>query len=944
MSVIFRHAVFLAVAAVVIGACSYRAGDTCDGDVCVNHAPIAVISGVASDGALRVGGAGEVLISARQSSDPDGDVLTFTWTASAPCDVAVVSDLNSQELRLDNLAVGSTCEVGLVVSDGRGLFASASAMLVVRDVGGFVTVNTLQCVATFDPDSDAPQGTPATPFCSVAQGLVAARTFHLAEVSLEAGLHGLAGPVTIDFPVRITGGYTRSATAWPIASGSRSTLELRQPTGSFADAELVASGGVILELHNLTVRRSGACRAACALVRANRASVELLTVTLGAEEVTTIPSANDAPGRTYASLQLDALDEPTHHLIAENLAIFGSANAAVSYGILVKGPAAVQVTGLTVYERAQVSAGVRTSRAGAVSIAGATFDIQPPTAVGSRGYAVLDGERATVSLGSCPPTVAVCDGSESLTVTDSDIVVNGADQVFGVAALGTGQVAVTGGSITVNGQQAWGVLTTAVRGATLDELVTDVTTRRFRGSIEAFGVGYSDNFDDSNADAAGSETISVTRAQIDVHIAGDSITQAAGVNLVRSSTVNLDGAFIRVTGESHLASIVNEVAGIRLLTTQNVSVANGSIEVSALRAVEGIVGIADGEVIVDGLPVRVGSQNVTVSGVEVLTAVQADLVATAACLLFVDTRTARIAGGNGASMTCGASGPATSFGIFTSAGQDIEIHDVDLLVQSAPGIAGLNDSTLIGIHDGGITASEIGRASSKLVVTGNRVIVDQSNRKAIGVRIRGRADTDPLVDDNFVMIRSSFKNIGVLLQSTQATVALNSIRLSGCDTLCTGGGYAIGVYVMHAQTLETKILGNALSVFTVAAPGSIPAIVRHSSSFGDVDSDVGTVTGNVYGNEVDGTIGPFVAAAGDPSTNILLPTSMTAYAAVDVAGAGNQELAPIYCADGIHSSPAGPQRGAAEVIAQTFGVDIDGEQRSVTGLDAGADRIGSGCP
>jgi hypothetical protein len=87
-----------------------------------------------------VGSASEVLISARESSDPDGDVLSFVWTAGAPCDTSVVGELGTEELRLDNLPIGASCEVGLTVNDGRGLSASASASLIVRNVGGHVTV------------------------------------------------------------------------------------------------------------------------------------------------------------------------------------------------------------------------------------------------------------------------------------------------------------------------------------------------------------------------------------------------------------------------------------------------------------------------------------------------------------------------------------------------------------------------------------------------------------------------------------------------------------------------------------------------------------------------------------------------------------------------------------------------------------------------------------
>ena len=944
MSVICRHAVLLTAATVVIGACTYDAGDTCDGDVCVNHAPSAVISDVA-DGALRVGSAGEVLISAHESSDPDGDVLSFVWTASAPCDTAVISDLTSQELRLDNLTIGSTCDVSLTVSDGRGLAASASATLIVRNVGGHVTIGSVQCVPTFDPASELAQGTSSTPFCSVDQALIAAKAYHLAEVSLEVGLHALVGPAALDFPVRIRGGYTVATSDWTHAGGGRSTLELRQALFTTADAELVVSGGVTLELKDLIVRRNGACRAACSLVTASDSSVELQSVTLGASSVITIPTANDAAGLTYASVELRATSDSAQHLAAEGLTIFGSANALTSIGVLVVGNIEVSLAGVTIHERALNSVAVRTLSAGDVTISDATLDVQPPLAATSQGFGILDGNRDTVSLEACSGSEVVCGSSRTLTIGNSTIAVTGADQVFGIDALGTDDVAVTGTSVTVDGQQAWAVLTSAVDSASLDDLVIDATTRRFRDGIQAFAVGISDNFDEATSAAAGSGELTVTRTQVDVHVVGNEITQAGGVNLVRSNNVVLHGNIIRVTGLSHTLSMLQNVAGIRLLTSQNVTILNSSVEVSGLRAEVGIAGIADGDGIVDGVPLRVGSENVTVSNVDVLTEVQGDLFATAACILLVDTRTARVYGGRGSgSMRCGASGPATTYGVLTTSGEDIEIRDLNLFVSSAPSISGVNDSTHVGIHDGGLLPTEVDRASVKLVISGNRIILDQANRKQIGVRIRGRSEnSDPIIDDNFIAAKSGFKNVGVLLQATQATVALNSMRLAGCDATCTSP-YAIGVYVMHADAFENEILGNAVSVFSSLDISERPAIVRHSTPLGDTLPDVGRGDGNLYASEIVADEAPFVCATTSDSTAILLPSTMTAYALADVPGTGNAAISALYCPDGIHGDPGGPQRGAAEVINTTFGVDIDGEQRDVQGLDAGADRIGAACP
>ncbi len=927
------------------GACTYDAGDTCDGDVCVNRSPIAVISGVAGDGALRVGSAGEVLVSARESSDPDGDVLSFAWTPGAPCDASVVGDLTSEELRFDDLPVGSSCAVGLTVTDGRGLAASASATLVVRNIGGHVTRSLTACVASFDPNSDAPQGTPSTPFCAVDQALTAARAFHLAEVSLEVGTHTLVGPTIIDFPVRVRGGYAVAAPDWTHAVGSRSNLELEQGTLASGDAQLAVSDGVTLELQDLVVVRRGGCRADCALVRATQASLELRAVRLGSESVIAMPAANDAAGVNYTSVAIDAPGSDAQHFIAENLVIYGSANAVTSTGVSIAGVAEARLSDVTIRERSFGATGIRTLSAGDVSVVRANIDIASTSTSASLGFGIVDGERDTITVATCDASSVVCRGSRSITIEDSVVTVINAEEVIGVGALGTQRVDVRRSTLTVDGQQAWGVLTSAASTGALDALTIDTTTRRFRSGIQAFAVGVSDNFDDLTVEDVGSFAFALSGLDIATHIVGEEITRAAGVNLVRTSEATIQDNTIAVTGTSHLVDAVADVAGVRLLAAGDVVVRNSSIRVANLRALNGVAAIADGEPFILGRPETEGSNDLTVENVDMDVQVRADLLATVACVVAADTGSLRVVGRRAeGEMACTASGAGTVYGILTSSADDVQLRDLNLRVASVPSIASIFEAIHVGVHDGGLLASELDRASANLVVSGNRIVLDELSKRQIGIRVRGRSGgVDPILDDNFIATKRSFKNVGVLIQGTGATVALNSIRLAGCSGTCTDP-YAIGVYVMHAEAVENRILGNAINVYDTMNVLSRPAIVRHNRAAGGLLPNVGVIDGNIFGSDVEVLEPPFVAAIASDANTLLLPTDMVPYLVSEVPGTGNAATPALYCPDGIHGDPTGPQRDAAIVIGRTFGVDIDGETRDATSLEAGADRIASTCP
>lgn len=925
-----------------MGACTFDAGDTCDGDVCINHAPVAVISGLSDDGALRVGGVGEVLISARDSNDPDGDALTFAWSATEPCASAVSGALDTQELRLLDLPIGATCEVALTVTDARGLSASATATLIVRNIGGYVAEDA-PCVTTFDITSEDAQGTAASPFCSVAEALLAANALHLAEVSLEQGSHRYAGIMAIDFPVRVRGGYQRSDNPWVFSLAAGTTLVLEQGSAS-VDATIVASGAVTLAIADLMVRRSGACNDDCALVSANDASLELRNVTLGSPS----PSldANSAPGRNYTSVLMTAQraqNEVVRRLVMRTATINGSANANSSIGVQVSGPIDVDLEDVLIRESALVSAGVRSIDAGAIRVKSATMEIRVPRVDGSRGFGVIDGDRDVVSLASCNATgVVTCRASASLTVEDSAIEVSGGDDVLGISAFGTSQVRARNNILTLDGQKASGILTSRVNDVQLESQIVTATTQRVRSGISAYAVGYSDSYETTGDLDGGSSAIQVIGSTFDVRVNDDNIEQAAGINLVHSRNVTATDAIVRVGGLGPLVSGVGNVAGIRMLSVDNVRITGGSVTVEGLKATERAAGIADGQPVNSGID-PVGSRDIFIRNVSVRTAVAGDLNTLNACVMVLGAETVHVTRDrdSAAVMECAASGPSIVAGIYSAANHDVQVKSLEVVVAAVDMITGVFGATHVGIHDGGILQTVLDRASTQLLVSGNLIRMNEAGRTQIGVRVRGHVVTGlPIVSNNVILGTGSTSNVGVLIHAAEGTVALNSIRLQGCTPCAAPIG--VGVYVMHADAYSSKLAGNAISTTSGMDPQYRPAFVRHST--GPVVPNIGAVDYNLYHSETGGSEAPLLAAAQNLSTDILTPAGMTAYAEDAVAGVGNMPTAADYCPDGVHGAPTGDQVGAAVGMTNSYGLDIDGEERELASLDIGADRIGAACP
>jgi hypothetical protein len=274
----------------------------------------------------------------------------------------------------------------------------------------------------------------------------------------------------------------------------------------------------------------------------------------------------------------------------------------------------------------------------------------------------------------------------------------------------------------------------------------------------------------------------------------------------------------------------------------------------------------------------------------------------------------------------------------------VTLRETSVHVHGATVGTALFGAEYVGFHDGGPQLTQTDRASSQLVVSGNRFHLEKSGALQIGVRLRGPANNAaPHIDDNLITARDGVTSVGVLLQQAHATVALNSIRLNGCTVGCSPS-YAIGIYMLHAEDILSHFLGNVISVTSTLDSAHRPAFVRHNLAANPWDVNIGQVDATVFQSEVDSGSTLFLRGTSDDSLAVMSPETMSGYTVDQVPGDSNLEAAPQYCPDGVHGAPTSPQRGAAVNLRVTFGTDLDGETRDIDTLDSGADAIADVCP
>lgn len=992
---ILPYAIALACTASV--SCIFHAGDTCKDDACLaNGAPTARIRGVDAEGNLRVGARSVVLISAADSTDPNEDELTYAWSVGADCASQVLGATDGVELELDGLAPDQACDVTLTVSDGTA-DGTATASLIVRDVGAYVST-AAPCAAGYDPASDAAQGTIENPFCRLPDALLAAADYQLALVSVDAvGEHALSEPLAINRSVTIRGGFVRSTTGWA-SSVARSEIALGP------GATVSVAGGAAADtakLESLYIFRTAACTADCALIDATGTSVAASNVNLGTSPRPGV--AINAASATSIYYSVRATGVTGRELLSlDNVSIRGASTALASVGVAVIERFNANLVNSVITEKTRNATGVKLLRAGNVSISGANIavesdamtanDARDPTSI---ALGVRDGNTGTLDLGGCTAGEnETCGSSASVSITASRISALNARLAVAVMALGTRTLSLTSTSfdsrtqLLASGRQAAGIVTmntgdvsSETSGLNATRVDIDVTGSSSPGLPVSYAIGWSDGYElgqpqvTNAAVGLGSYGAVVSDMQVDVRAGSDNIGEVSGVVLrdsrktaITSLTARLGSIGAALPANGYTAA---RVAGVRLARAANVTLNAGSVTFANILASWIVAGLIDGQMTLDNddiafdaSDVSYGSALVDVNNLQFFGPLAVRKTPSGiplrTCIGLFGTNGARILS-QAVTCTLGVSEmePDPSMAaIITLLTREVSIVDSTMRLQASAVTAAVR---LVGVQDGSRLADN--RGSTGLRIARNVIALDARSRLSAGLRLSGGYDsltpasrTATVIDNNAISIAQSEANIGMLIYATPATVAFNNVRIASCSVPGCNNAWATAFYLMHPRrTSPVSLLGNAYSVlddsFADGNPEGTPLVVEHAA---DTNIGVAAVVDNVHGIEQAGsTAGLYTRFVETNVGDLRSPEGETSLEESALAGVtsaqGNVSAAPVYCFDGIHGDPTGPQAGVVQhVSAAMIDVqnlrDIDGEARTPgSGDDAGADKLNV-CP
>ncbi len=947
---------------------------------------------------MRVGARTTVLISAADSSDPDEDALTYAWSVGADCAAQVLGAANEVELQLADLSPDQACSVTLTVSDGRDE-GSASAELIIRDVGAYVST-AQPCVDGYDATNDAPQGTIENPFCHLADALLAAADYQIALVSIEAlGEQTVTEPLHIGRSVTIRGGYVRSDAGWTVLPvAPRSELALA-PAGTLSIAGASASDTVKLE--NLTIFRTAACTADCALVDAVGTSVTISGVDFGTSpRAGVVVSAANADSVYYSVRAVGISSTASRQgLVLDSVSIKGAGTGLGSVGIAVGEALNATIANTTITEKSRTATGVQLLRAGSVSIEDSTIGVESDAATlddakesTSIAIGVRDGNTSTLGLGGCDtPEARTCGSSAGLAITNSFISAAKARLAISVLALGTRTLSFLSASTAARtrlvavGRQAAGIVTmntgdapSNTRGLSASRVDIDVTASSSPGQPLSYAVGWSDGYELGQPDVTnalvglGSHGAVVNDMHIGVHAGTEGIDETSGVVLRDTRDADITSLSTQVDSASTTLPVngyaVARVAGVRLLRTANVTFTGGSATIGNVMGSWIVAGLIDGQMTLANDDIATGpdaasygSTHVTVNNLALGGPLSVRKVGSGfpirTCVGLFGSSEARVSSQN-ITCTLGASENETDpsmAGIITLFTRNVSVVESNVRLQATAVTAAVR---LVGLQDGSRLAGN--RGSTGLRVARNIIDLDARSRLSAGLRLSGAyTGLDPaarvatVIDDNFIRIAQSEANVGVLVYATPATIAFNNVRVATCTATACNDAWATAFYLMHPRPTDpVRILGNGFGVadgsFSEGASEATPLVVEHAM---DVNVGVTAIVDNIHGRESpSGAIGLYTRFVNGNVAELRSPEGETPLTeaqltSMSVSTVGNVDSAPTHCGDGLHGDPMGPQAGIVRHI--TAGMldvpnlrDLDGEARTpADGDDAGADKL-----
>lgn len=608
--------------------CACALGEICVAEVCNGAPTVAVPAGVIVE-------AGQTATLEAIVSDPDGDALTVTWTL-ASCLPAVGSTQTGSSFELDAAldSLPGECAATVSVSDEHQTVVRVVMVTVAAQLVGTYVHSGASCLnADYVDGLGSPQGTPAKPWCTLVQGLEAARALDAPVVYVSNVLQDSGSWLEVDAQdVEVIGGYEVTSGGW-VHHGARTPVHIQYAADSgwkLWDYKPGEGPRPKITLRHFEVYRSSRCPAYCALISIEDVEATLDDVVLG-EPGAAVPFERSSSA-TFVALSIEGKHSAQgtkatvqHSVIHGARAVDANADlladnpTPTSYGIWA-GPSAgasleLVLTDATVHggEAAKLAAALHTTGVSQATLERTILDTQTAMLGGELGFGWLDGTNELLPTPdeSCAGTEP-CGGSSVVSISSSTITLDGYAVAVGLAAQGTDALSASAVDASVVGEVFAGGVWTVGAGASFASAVSidrdssfDVSAlarRNYAAWPYTGAVGVLDGlFDEAlgTIELVGSTGVEITGAAFSVHVLVPvSMPRiAAGALLVGTDSAILDGISLTVAGTRKAigsASGVATVAGVWTLGTQSVLIRGAAIELASNLGVVRVSPLLDG--------------------------------------------------------------------------------------------------------------------------------------------------------------------------------------------------------------------------------------------------------------------------------------------------------------------------------------------------------------
>ncbi|MBI5509477.1 MAG: hypothetical protein HY903_12065 [Deltaproteobacteria bacterium] len=971
---------------------------TCLADQICNAPPTAAISGAPD---LLLAADNAVLIDGGDSDDLDGDPLTYAWTLSGDCVATPPAVTDAAQLALTTAGPATSCSVSLTVSDGHGT-DTVTASIGIISVGAHVrqAASGVSCLSlTPELATAGGNGLKDTPWCTIADGLSAARDFGLTRVSVYQTAPGTAyveDQLQIGAGIEVVGGLADTgAENWTEAADARSAIESQSVHGIVF---LPGNGAV---LRRVVVYRGNACTSDCSLVLGDDASFTIDASRLGADGQGA--KLTSAPGlKAWTLGARGALSTLT--LTNSEIFLPGVARAAV--GVALEGLrgasstlSGITITGLAVDASVAVGLRLRWSRdvilgAGPRGPSSITVEAADNAPSKSEVFGILDGNCLDLTIDSCLQG-SVCDGSTRVSVGGTRVIVgNFVDTAVGIAFFDSSDSRVTsvagGQPVTIGAsgtRRSTGVWTAKSDGTQIVSGVDrGITISAYQGSTlfaAANAVGIMVGLQDESVSPptpvvdVPTYTLVIRGTNVSVQANASPVAPGAlvGVLVVGAEQAQVDGNQIVLnTGYAGASGVPDTLAGIWSLATTGLGVSGNSISAFTGTGASATTAMAD---YIDGDPHAAAppfwgsaALEVTANKLQGAFTQPAGAASLAACTLLLGT--------NGALVAENTYGCLLSLAGATDLS---ELHQVWLLDTATTSIAdnlfgptpanahvastslskGRNTAIRDGRYSKDIAAPALALASADLEIRGNLIYAFGSPTfsEMVGIHLDHAPLSAPAaadivrVVDNAVLTGPAlggsppWTSIGVKLENGAVSLVHNTIHGGRCandfgNSICVPPNHTTGIAIVRDPSSTPAVLLANNLILTGEGEATKYALVDDNAVL-SVDPPVLSVAVRLTNAFVLDTNGAgSVCGYGVRSGSIIDCVTdtvciLTGWCPVALV------TAPL-CADGVHLDPT--SAGVTDLIgtgdpAESAAADIDGEPRPGQNgtLDIGADEV-----